>query len=220
VHLLTQTTETSTCLTNKSQLDELNFIHRLLCKKLIWFDLIWQRHHWTVITAFYYRTQSTEESFVYGTVSLWCFGVYEISREPLDGFMPNSQGRRAWSLARSDEFESQGQRSRSKGTKRHFWPFRRPAGGLCLVKHLQSLVHFILSCIFNCISFSFILSCIAASCQLVINEYQSINQSINQSNINIAGTREIMLSFLSEMCTYPWKGQVCVIFWHTVCETY
>ena len=27
--------------------------------------------------------------------------VYEISREPLNGFAPNSQGRRVWSLART-----------------------------------------------------------------------------------------------------------------------
>ena len=89
--------------------------------------------------------------------------AYEISREPLNGFAPNSQGRRVWSLARtslnvkvksqghhgqkigfladisgiaelicakftrktcllphSDEFEGQGQRSRSPGTKNAF----------------------------------------------------------------------------------------------------
>jgi len=36
-------------------------------------------------------------------------------------------------VPRSDEFEGQGQRSRSPGTKTFFRPFRRPACGLCLV---------------------------------------------------------------------------------------
>jgi len=40
--------------------------------------------------------------------------------EPLNGFAPNSHGRRAWS-ARSDEFEGQDQSSRSPGTKTAFF---------------------------------------------------------------------------------------------------
>ena len=46
--------------------------------------------------------------------------VYEISRELLNGFSPNSQGRRGWSLARKDlKVKFKGQRSRSPGTKHH-----------------------------------------------------------------------------------------------------
>jgi len=54
--------------------------------------------------------------------------VYEISREPLNGFAPNSQGRRACSLARTTlKVKVKGQRSRSPGTKNGiFGPF----GGL------------------------------------------------------------------------------------------
>ena len=37
---------------------------------------------------------------VFGAVSLLFLFVYEISRESLNGFAPNSHGRRAWSLAR------------------------------------------------------------------------------------------------------------------------
>jgi len=62
------------------------------------------------------------------------FCLYEISREPLNGFAPYS-----------DEFEGQSQSSKVKvarDTKRHFRSFRRPACSLCLVKHLLPLVLF------------------------------------------------------------------------------
>ena len=45
--------------------------------------------------------------------------VYEISRELLNRFAPNSHGSRVSS--HSDKFESQGQRSRSSGTKTAFF---------------------------------------------------------------------------------------------------
>jgi len=38
---------------------------------------------------------------VFGAVNLCFLFVYEISREPLNGFAPNSHGRRVWSLART-----------------------------------------------------------------------------------------------------------------------
>jgi len=45
--------------------------------------------------------------------------------------------RKACLVPRSDEFEGKGQMSRSPGTKHGiFRPFRRPACGLCLAKHL------------------------------------------------------------------------------------
>jgi len=54
--------------------------------------------------------------------------VYEISREPLNGFAPNSQERRIWSLARrNSKVRVKGQRSRSPGTKMAFFG---PFGGL------------------------------------------------------------------------------------------
>jgi len=43
--------------------------------------------------------------------------VYEISRETLNGFAPNSLGRRVWFLARTSlNVKIKGQRSRSPGT--------------------------------------------------------------------------------------------------------
>jgi len=43
--------------------------------------------------------------------------VHEISREPLNGFAPNSHGRRAWSPARTSlKVKGQGH----QGQKRHF----------------------------------------------------------------------------------------------------
>jgi len=72
----------------------------------------------------FYHTQWTAEGSVFGAASL-VFFVYEISREPLNEFAPNSHGRRARKtclVPRSDEFE--GQRSRSPGTKAAFFgPF-------------------------------------------------------------------------------------------------
>jgi len=74
--------------------------------------------------------------------SVCFFPVYETSREPLNGFASNSHGRRVWSLGRTSlKVKVKGQRVRSPGTKYViFWPFRRPACGLCLVKHLWPLV--------------------------------------------------------------------------------
>jgi len=65
--------------------------------------------------------------------------VYEISWQPLNGFVPNSQGRRVRSLARTSlKVKVKGQRSRSPLTKKPgiFRSFRWPACGLCLVKQL------------------------------------------------------------------------------------
>jgi len=61
-------------------------------------------------------------------------------RELLHGFVPNSQGRRVWSLARTSlnvKVKCQGHQVQKK---QHFRPFRQPACGLCLVRHLQPLV--------------------------------------------------------------------------------
>jgi len=61
--------------------------------------------------------------------------VYDISREPLNGFAPNSQGTRVWSLARTSlkvNVKGQGH----QGQKRQFWHFRQPACGLRLAKQL------------------------------------------------------------------------------------
>ena len=49
-----------------------------------------------------------------------CDFLYEIFREPLNGFAPNSHGRRVLSLARTSLKVKVGQKSRSPGTKRHF----------------------------------------------------------------------------------------------------
>jgi len=64
--------------------------------------------------------------------------MYKISREPVNGFAPNSQ-RCVWSLAQTSwnvKVKGQGQQIQ----KRHFPPFWRPACGFCLVKHLWPLV--------------------------------------------------------------------------------
>jgi len=72
--------------------------------------------------------------------------VYEIhvSREPMNGFAPNSHGRRAWFLAQvSLKVNVKGQRSKVKVSRDNngiFRPFRRPACGLCLVKHISPLI--------------------------------------------------------------------------------
>jgi len=55
-----------------------------------------------VIWSHLYRMQWTAEGSVFGTMSLWIvLFVYEISREPLNGFATNSHGRH-------NEFEGQG----------------------------------------------------------------------------------------------------------------
>jgi len=65
------------------------------------------------------------QSVVFG-----CVG-YEISRKTLNGFAPNSHGRRVWSLAHSSlKVKVKGQRSSLPGTKGIFRPFRQPACGL------------------------------------------------------------------------------------------
>jgi len=67
------------------------------------------------VMVFTTRGELREVLFLALSVTLF---VYEISLELLTGFMPYSQGRRVWSLP--DEFECQGQRSRSSGTKTAF----------------------------------------------------------------------------------------------------
>jgi len=44
---------------------------------------------------------NSAEGSVFGAVSPYSLFVYEISPEPLNGFAPNSHGRRVWSLTRT-----------------------------------------------------------------------------------------------------------------------
>jgi len=60
---------------------------------LLW--LPYRHHHFGI----YYRTHWTVEGCVFGAVSLCFLLVYEIFREPLNGFAPYSHGRRVLSLA-------------------------------------------------------------------------------------------------------------------------
>ena len=64
----------------------------------------------------------------FGAVSLWLF-VYEISLEPLNGFVPNSHGRRVWSLAQTSlKVKVKGQRHQGQ-----IMAFFGPFSGLCVV---------------------------------------------------------------------------------------
>jgi len=89
--------------------------------KLLW--LLW-----------YFTARSELRKVLFLTPSV-CVLLCEISWEPLNGFAPNSQRRRVWSVAwKSLKVKVKGQDH--QGQKRHFQPFRRPACGSCLVKHL------------------------------------------------------------------------------------
>jgi len=80
------------------------------------------------VVAFLFTARSELRKVLFLAPSVCGFlFVYEISREPLNGFASNSHGRRVWSL---DEFEGQDQRSRSPGTKTAFFG---PYGGLRVV---------------------------------------------------------------------------------------
>ena len=61
------------------------------------------------------RKQGSVFSAVCNFFILFVF-VTQISREPLDGFAPNSQRRRAWLVPRWDEFEYKGKSSKVKVT--------------------------------------------------------------------------------------------------------
>jgi len=64
------------------------------------------------------------------------FGVYEISRELLNGFAPNSHGKCVCSLAEMNlkvKVKGQGH----QGQNGIFRPFWRPVCGLCLVTNFR-----------------------------------------------------------------------------------
>jgi len=66
----------------------------------------------------------------------------------VNGFVPNSHGRRTWFLSRTSvkiKIKGQGH----QGQKWHFRPFRRPAFGLCLVKHVSQNDIDVAHCNFN-----------------------------------------------------------------------
>jgi len=74
----------------------------------------------------FYRTQRTAEGSVCGAVSLCFLFVYEIRREPLNGFAPNSHERRVWSLDRTSlKVKVKDQRHQGRRTA-----FSGPLGGL------------------------------------------------------------------------------------------
>ena len=90
-----------------------------------------------------------QKGSVFGTISLWGFFwfVCEISREPLNGFAPNSHGRHVWSLAWTS-FKVTGEGHQGQ---------KRPACGLCLVKHLQPLLTLFVCCANMCyLPFSYV----------------------------------------------------------------
>jgi len=75
--------------------------------------------------------------------------VYEIPREPLNGFAPNSQGRRVWSLAHKVvNVKVKGQRSKVKGEGDHrqkrgflriFWELLNGFAPISHGRHVWSL---------------------------------------------------------------------------------
>jgi len=71
--------------------------HWSLSPLLFWSMFIDILHLLKIITG--YRTQWTAEVSVFGTVNLWILFAYEISLEPLNGFVPNSHGRHVCSVA-------------------------------------------------------------------------------------------------------------------------
>jgi len=83
------------------------------------------------------KARSEVRKVLFLALSVTFLFVYEISREPPNGFAPNSQGRRVWFLA----WKNLKVKVNVKGQGHHgqngiFRPFRRPACGLCLVKRL------------------------------------------------------------------------------------
>ena len=79
--------------------------------------------HHVVITA---RSELRKVLFLAPSVCGFLF-VHEISRKPMNGFAPNSHGRRIWSLARKSlKVKVKDQKSRSPGTVNGtFRSFRR-----------------------------------------------------------------------------------------------
>jgi len=65
------------------------------------------------------------EGSVFGAISLW-FLVYEISLEPMNGFVPNLHGRLVWSLAQTSlKVKGEGHRDKNE--------FFGPFGGVRMV---------------------------------------------------------------------------------------
>jgi len=86
---------------------------------------------------YYYRMQSSAQGSVIGAVSLCFLFVYEIFREPLNGYAPNSHGRRVWSFARTSlkvDVKGQGH----QGQKKHF-PALRGLRAVCVWSNSVSL---------------------------------------------------------------------------------
>jgi len=72
---------------------------------------------------------------VFGAVSMRFLFMCELSLEPLNVFVPNSQERRVWSLA-ATSLKAKPMVKVTREKNSIFRPFRRSACGLCLVKHL------------------------------------------------------------------------------------
>ena len=101
------------------------------------------------------RSEQRKVPFLAQSVCGLFLFVYEIYQEPLNGFAPNSQGRRVWSLARSLKVNVKGQRPRSPGTKTSFsalsaasvrFMFGKTslASSLCLYRVINSIFRLII----------------------------------------------------------------------------
>jgi len=82
----------------------------------------------TGINVAVFAAHSELRKVLFLALSVTFLFVYEMSREPLNGYAPNSHGIRIWSLVRTSlKVKAKGQRSRSPGTKMAFRPFGRAA---------------------------------------------------------------------------------------------
>jgi len=73
-------------------------------------------------SVYNFAARSELRKVVFLALSVTFLFVYEISQEPLNGFAPNSHGRRVWSLARKSlNVKVIGQKSMSPGTKTAFF---------------------------------------------------------------------------------------------------
>jgi len=81
----------------------LNFSSTVIHPNLTWtadFFQVDSNYRYLNSLLFIARSKLLKILFLAPSVCVFCF-VYEIPREPLNGFAPNSHGRRVWSLART-----------------------------------------------------------------------------------------------------------------------
>jgi len=142
--------------------------------------------------------------------------AYEISLEPLNGFAPNSNGRRVWSLIRTSlkvKVKVQGHQGQKNSI---FQPFRQPACGLfCQTSLVSSWKLHFWHIFFTVFLKNHLVIILISTCSTDLFSLMQVTRmdGLISKYLNCIGSTQALVCFVSSVvyviCTYSSYGDHC-----------